>query len=390
MSRKSWGLVGTAVAVLCSASLLGATLAHSAADVTVRVNGREIASDVPARIENGRTLVPLRFVAEALGAQVAYDEATRTVNVDLPIDKAVAAGGVRGVVRQAQPSVVGILNRMADGSTAAGSGVVLDTAGHVLTNHHVIEEARTLQVVVRGRLISATLAGSDKEADLAVLKIDPAALQQAGLKPASWGDSDAMEAGDLVVALGNPLGFQYQSSVTMGIVSGLRRSVSDSGYPYTLIQTDAAINQGNSGGPLVNAAGEVIGINTLKLVEDGVESLGFAIPSKIARTVARQLIERGRFERPYLGITVKEADGVGKGLLLSEGVTLSDVAAGSPADRAGLRAGDVILGLAGQEVNSFADLRTALDVHPIGGRISARIKRGNNTFETMVELTRRP
>jgi 2-alkenal reductase len=230
--------------------------------------------------------------------------------------------------------------------TVSGSGVFISDQGYILTNNHVVEGAKEVSIVLAdGSEQSATVVGTDLYADVAVLKTD-------GKVPAvaTLGNSDNLEPGESVIAIGSPLG-NFKNTVTVGVVSATGRSI-DTGNGYRiedLIQTDAAINHGNSGGPLVNLAGEVIGINTLVVRNtnsgDVAEGLGFAIPVNTAQTIAGQIMQQGYFARPYIGISYQPIDpniAAQFNLPTQWGVFVTDVAAGSPASQAGLQQGDII------------------------------------------------
>ncbi len=371
---------------------------RSSSEVTVLVDGQPVKSDVPAQIIDGRTMVPLRFVADALGAKVEWDGVRREVKVSSPQlvgQTNLAGGGIRGIVDKARPSVVGVVNNLPNGSYSTGTGVVLDKTGHVLTNHHVVVGSASIYILISGRMVDAALVGADPKADLAVIKVKDQSLLSEPLSPATWGNSDEVRTGDLAVAVGNPLGFQYQSTVTAGIISGTNRHLLGlDGYYYTLMQTDAAINRGNSGGPLLDSEGRVVGINTLKFSGQGVEGLGFAIPSKIARPISESLIKHGRMRRPWLGVMLKEAEVVKYGVILNSGLTLQEVIENTPASRAGLKTGDILLEVDGQTVNSLPELRTALEVRNPGDTITIKIRpAGGGTAEVKelkVALEERP
>ncbi len=230
--------------------------------------------------------------------------------------------------------------------TVSGSGFFISNEGYILTNHHVIEDVQDIRIILAdGSEQSATLVGSDQFSDLAVLKAD-------GSVPAivKLGNSDVLKSGESVIAIGSPLG-DFKNTVTVGVVSATGRSI-DTGEGYQvedLIQTDAAINQGNSGGPLVNLAGEVIGINTMIVRSSSsgtvAEGLGFAITVNTARAVAEQIIQKGYFARPKIGISwqfVTPALAARYGLPVEWGAYVTDVQANSPAQRAGLKEGDII------------------------------------------------
>ncbi|HYG56050.1 MAG TPA: Do family serine endopeptidase [Burkholderiales bacterium] len=251
---------------------------------------------------------------------------------------------------------------------SAGSGVIVDAKnGYVMTNAHVIKDAREVLVTLKdNRRFPAKLVGADPGTDIALLRIDPKNLVEA-----RFGDSDALQVGDFVVAIGNPFGLGQ--TATSGIVSALGRSgLSVEGYEH-FIQTDAPINPGNSGGALVNLKGELIGINTAIIGPAGGNvGIGFAVPGVIARAVMDQLIRFGEMKRGRLGLAMQDVIG-------GEGAQIADVAGNSPAAQAGMRKGDIVVALNGRPVRSAAELRARLGVVPVGETVELRVQRGGNT-----------
>ncbi|MGH8740917.1 MAG: trypsin-like peptidase domain-containing protein, partial [Burkholderiales bacterium] len=251
---------------------------------------------------------------------------------------------------------------------AAGSGVIVDAKnGYVMTNAHVVKDAREVLVTLKdNRRLPAKLVGADPGTDIALVKVEPKNLVEA-----RFGDSDALQVGDFVVAIGNPFGIGQ--TATSGIVSALGRSgLSMEGYEH-FIQTDASINPGNSGGALVNLKGELIGINTAIIGPAGGNvGIGFAVPSFIARAVMDQLVRYGEVRRGRLGIGMQDVVG-------GEGATVADVQADSPAAQAGLRKGDVITAFNGRPVRSAAELRARLGVMPVGETVELRLQRASES-----------
>ena len=293
---------------------------------------------------------------------------------------------IPAVVRRVEPSVVAIV--VANGE---GSGVVWDDEGAIVTNNHVVEDNEQVEVVLAsGATLEGEVEAADERSDLAVVRVD-----SDGLRPATFADALPV-VGELAIAMGNPLGFEQ--SVTAGIVSGLNRSIPSGGATpalVELIQTDAAISPGNSGGALVNGDGEVIGINVAYLPpqETGAVSLGFAIPATVARSVVTQLIERGEVRRAYLGIEVNQvtpefADAFG--LSVDEGVAVVSVTPGSGADEAGLQGGDVIVELDGEPTPTPEDLYARLRDFQPGDRVTVVVVRGDDRESLEVTLGERP
>jgi 2-alkenal reductase len=271
------------------------------------------------------------------------------------------------------PAVVTIINQNAEES-GSGSGFFVSPDGYLVTNNHVIENAQRLSVIYAdGGTAPATFVGAAPRFDLAVLKVD-------GPVPAvaAWGDSAEIPLGTSVIAIGSALG-RYQNSVTAGVLSGFNR---DLGGLNGLLQTDAAINQGNSGGPLINLGGEVIGINTL-VFRGGflqTEGLGFAIPSNLAQTVVHQLIESGEISSPFLGVQYQA---------LNQGILLQDILLDTPASQAGFQVGDIIVSINGQTVDNRHPLITLLLQHSIGDTVTVELLRGDETVETTLTLGER-
>jgi len=261
-----------------------------------------------------------------------------------------------------------------------GSGVIVTNEGHIITNNHVVDQVDDIEVqLADGRTKKARLIGSDAEVDLAVLKID-----EAGLKPLKLGDSDAVQAGDMVLAVGNPFGFE--ETVTQGIISSKGRKNRTDTFG-DLLQTDAAINPGNSGGPLINLAGEVIGINTAIISRTGgSQGLGFAIPSNTVRVALESLLKKGRIIRGYLGIAGAQPNPQNPGGDNPNGVVVGYVVPNSPAADAHLQEGDVIRKFNGKEVKDFRDLRALVAQTEINRKIDLEIVRDGKPLNVSTEI----
>jgi serine protease Do len=262
-----------------------------------------------------------------------------------------------------------------------GSGVIVTNEGHIITNNHVVDQVDDIEVqLADGRTKKARLVGSDSEADLAVLKVD-----EPGLKPLKLGDSDAVQAGDMVLAVGNPFGFE--ETVTQGIISSKGRKNRRDGFG-DFLQTDAAINPGNSGGPLINLAGEVIGINTAIISRTGgSQGLGFAIPSNTVRVALESLLKRGRILRGYLGVLSTQRNPATQE---SDGVVVDDIVSNSPAADAHLQKGDVIRKFNGHEVKSFSDLRSLVAQTELNKKIDLEIVRDGKPVNVSTEIREQP
>jgi serine protease Do len=275
-------------------------------------------------------------------------------------------------------------------STSTGSGIFISTDGYILTNNHVIEGGKSYQIIYSdGSQADATLVGTDQYSDLAVLKVN-------GTVPAVaiLGNSDALNPGETVIAIGSPLG-DFKNTVTVGVVSATGRSI-DTGSGYSidgLIQTDAAINQGNSGGPLVNLAGEVVAINTLIVRSTGTgtvaEGLGFAIPINTARVISEQLIQNGFVSRPYLGISYQPITprvAAVYRLPVQYGVYITDIYANSPASQAGLRVGDIITAIDTTNLDDTHEYLNTLFQYSAGDAVTLTVNRNGQSIQVQVTL----
>ena len=296
------------------------------------------------------------------------------------------------------PAVVGItnkayvrdfFNRVQLTERGTGSGVIYDKAGYIATNNHVVEGASEIIVSLPdGRTFKGKVLGADAVTDLAVVKIDAD-----NLPVAEFGDSDSLQVGEPAIAIGNPLGMEFRGSVTAGGISALNRSIEIGERKFNLIQTDAAINPGNSGGALVNADGEVVGINSAKIAVSGVEGIGFAIPVNTAKPILDELSHKGRVARPYLGASLMDKDiaqRYGFEINLHGGIYLVKVVAGSPAAKAGIRPGDIILSFNGSKVATAMDLRSKLSECKVGDRVDVQIWRNDQTQNVVVVLEEVP
>ncbi len=303
-------------------------------------------------------------------------------------------------VERVLPTVVGITNKAMNydffhGRTilaerATGTGVIIDQNGYIVTNNHVVDGAYELSVTLsNGEEIPALLVGADPATDLAVVKIE-----KSSLPTAQMGNSDNLAVGEAAIAIGNPLGIAFSQTVTVGVISAKERAININEHNFNFIQTDAAINDGNSGGPLVNLNGEVIGINTAKIKISGVEGMGFAIPSNTVKMISRDLIRHGRIIRPWIGVyhggDVDESLAAQLQLPVTHGVLIQDVVANGPAQRAGIRRGDVIVAMAGQNISKFSDMRRIIFEHEVGDEIEVTFFRDRQEQSVTIRLAELP
>jgi serine protease Do len=329
---------------------------------------------------------PAAPISSSDGKTLTFD----TANIETTITQSVQKVG---------PAVVTVVSTipgqatffgMTGDQTVSGSGVFISAQGYILTNNHVVEGTKELTIVLSdGSQEKATLVGTDPYSDIAVLKAS-------GKVPAvaTLGNSDTLKPGETVIAIGSPLG-DFKNTVTVGVVSATGRAI-DTGRGYQiqgLIQTDAAINQGNSGGPLMDLAGEVIAINTLIVRNSGsgtvAEGLGFAIPVNTARAVASQIIQQGYFTRPDLGIAWQQVTpdiAARYNLAVEWGAYVTDVAANGPAGRAGLQVNDIITGIGDTPLDANHAYLDTLFLHKPGERVSVQFNRNGRAMQTEVVL----
>jgi len=264
-----------------------------------------------------------------------------------------------------------------------GSGFIIDNEGFIVTNNHVVEGATELVVsLADGRVLTGTIVGTDAFTDLAVVKINAT-----DLPVAAFGDSGALRVGEVAIAIGNPVGLEFARTVTAGVISGINRLVQQGERTFTLVQTDAAINPGNSGGPLCNGSGQVIGINTIKFASTEIEGMSFAIPINIVRPIVNDLVVNGRIIRPWLGVRIVDKTNAARyGVTLDKGVLVVEVISRGPAASAGIQASDVIIAVAGQTVNTSAELTAAVQTHRVGEKIEVKVLRRGSELTYTVTL----
>src|SRR3954463_267004 len=346
--------------------------------------------------------------AAVYGLADAGGSSSTTTALATPVPTAHSAAAVKTsgglsvnqIYRQANPGVVDIKVRQSASagtdqfgggnggngsgqeSPAEGSGCVIDTDGHVATNQPVVDGATSITVTFAdGKTASAKVVGTDPSTDVAVIQVD---APESGLPPLTFADSNSVEVGDGAVAIGSPFGLE--DTVTTGIVSALNRTI-QAPNNFTIsgaIQTDAAINHGNSGGPLLDSSGHVIGINSqIESGSGGNDGVGFAIPSSMVQRVAQELVSGGKVAHAYLGVQLTDAASGG-------GATVAQTVGGGPGASAGLRTGDVVTAIEGKSVDSSDALVAAVDSHKPGDPVTLTVKRGGDTSQIKVKLGTRP
>lgn len=317
---------------------------------------------------------------------------------DKPAAQAQEASDARNtpVVRAAKavgPAVVGITNKAVARDwfnnpvqvEGAGSGVIFRKDGYIVTNNHVISGAKEIIVsLADGRSLPGKLVGADELTDLAVVKVDADDLPTAEL-----GDSDDIMVGEPAIAIGNPMGLEFQGSVTSGVISALNRSLEINDSVLKVLQTDAAINPGNSGGALVNADGKVIGINSAKIARSDIEGMGFAIPINTVKDIVNDLMTSGKVTRPYLGVGIFDKETAARyGYILNvdKGVYIENITVNGPAYKAGLRRGDIILSIGDKETNKVSDVRNTILDSKVGDTVKVKYERDGSVSTVDVAL----
>ena len=297
-------------------------------------------------------------------------------------------------------SLISMFGRQTQATTAqaSGSGIIISEDGYILTNNHIVSTSsdNSFYEVSEATKVTVTLFGdeteyeakiiaTDEQTDLAVIKID-----KTGLTKAEFADSDNIKVGEFAMAVGNPLGLE--SSITCGVVSAVNRKVTDTdGKQYTLIQTDAAINAGNSGGALVNSKGQVIGVNTLKLEGEGIEGMGFAIPINSTEDVTSQLIQYSKVKRPYIGITGMDLDEeTAKANNLVVGIYVKAIDDFSAAEKAGIKIGDVIIQADGKDIKTMDELNEIKNSHQIGDEMTVKVNHDGEERDLTIKLGEQP
>lgn len=347
------------VSLIISVFFLATTSTIYAENVSVFVN--KIPINTEAFTMNDLTYIPLRAVSEALGAKVSWDDASQSAYIDFNEDAYVS-----NLIQSSSESVVAIVgNFKGKEITAHGTGVVIKSGGVILTNAHVVSDIENITAVFsNGESHAAQVQYIDTVSDLAVIKVG-----KLGLKPLSFADPGNLVAGNSVIAIGTPLSLNMRNTATKGIISGVDVALSDSFYP--LIQTDAAINAGNSGGPLINMKGQLIGINSSKYAGVGIEGMAFSIPIETINYVLNQFETNGRVIRPSIGVTFEQSWEARIGLPTQKGITVKSSSIES------LKVGDIINYVNGVEVHSILDYNKVIRDTYISGDIEFMLTSGS-------------
>ncbi len=375
--KKKGGKAKMIVGVVCGAlvgSLLSTTLVLGLYSINPSARG------TATMFESSREGVSTTKVSNITGSEQGEELTTREI------------------ARTVGPAIVGVSGTVTyqtyffggtQTGTSSGSGIIISDQGHIVTNYHVIDGASDIKVKFNtGDEYPATVIGGDEQTDLAVLKIEPVDT----MRVAVLGDSDLVEVGDRAIAIGNPLGDELFGTTTQGIISGKNRTVMVDKREMTLLQTDAAINNGNSGGALINAYGEVIGINSVKISGSttgaSAEGLGFAIPINEVKSVVNDLINYGYVTgKPLIGVNVQPITAaIAYYLPVDHGLYVMGVTEGSAAEAAGLQRGDIILSFDGQEVRTQSELNTLRDKHKAGDTVTLEIDRGGQRMTVQLTL----
>ena len=359
------------------------TLSAENADASQETPTQNAAPEVPAAQE------PVQDAASGTQTQETPTlECTPSPSgAETTISDAPDALSLQAIYQKLNPSVVSIVSTLKSG-TSTGTGIIMSDSGYLITNHHVIENAYQITVLTYDdRQFTASLVGSDAISDLAVLQIDAD-----GLTAAEFGDSDTLRVGDSVVAIGDPLGTQLRGTMTYGIISAINRDLTVEDRKMTLIQTDAALNSGNSGGPLINCYGQVIGINTMKMSSyyssASVEGIGFAIPISVAEPIINELIENGYVAgRPAIGINGESMPEYARLYYrLPKGVYITYVSESSDAYLKGIRKNDIITAVNGEAVSTLDDVNTIKNQYAAGDTLTLTVYRGGTYYDVEITL----
>ena len=332
-------------------------------------------------------------IENVVDAQADYSNASKYQSI-IELSSRDDALSIPEIVKKVKPSVVGISSEFSTSAVSTCTGIIMSDDGYIVTNAHVIqntengitERSSNVMVVLSDSTeCEAEIIGADSRTDLAVIKISPDGKK---LAAAEFGDSNDLMEGELAIAIGNPLGFELYGSTTCGIISALDRTITVGEYEMNLIQTDAAINPGNSGGPLLNSCGQVIGINSSKIISDYAEGLGFAIPISSAQPIIDDLIANGYVTgRPMIGISGEDINEItAKYYNLPQGVCVRFITPDSAAENSGIEVGDIIIGLNGKSIYTMEELNKMLDEFTAGDTVNLTIYRRDTEAQFEIPL----
>ncbi|MHB8063267.1 MAG: S1C family serine protease [Ruminiclostridium sp.] len=349
-----------------------------ASSTTLKIDGKQVDNSI--KVINGKQYILVDSLAKNLES-ITVNKGSNTIEIDSDTNK------VSNIISKVSPSVVGIIGKLKESSydydeqtdnLIFGTGVIYRSNGYIITNAHVVKDMDSIVVVLsNSKAYKARLKAIDESLDLAVIKID-----KGGLQPATFGNISSVAVGQEVIAIGTPLSFNLRNSATKGIISGMNRSADGE---YRFIQSDAAINGGNSGGPLVNMKGQVIGINSVKLVGFGVEGLNFSIPVDTVKYAISHFERFGTIKRPYLGIVFADSITSQYGLpSTSAGLTVRDIEEGSPVQEYDIELDDKLVSINGVKVNSIIDYNEEMKKYLPGDKANFIILRDKKQFNIQV------
>lgn len=389
-AKKSFGIVKV-TGFLLAMALVSMTSICIYDKVSSRSNSIDSAVSSTVTSQTSETVSdPIENVVEA---QADYSNASKYQSI-IELSSRDDALSIPEIVKKVKPSVVGISSEFSTSAVSTGTGIIMSDDGYIVTNAHVIqntengitERSSNVMVVLSDSTeCEAEIIGADSRTDLAVIKISPDGKK---LAAAEFGDSNDLMEGELAIAIGNPLGFELYGSTTCGIISALDRTITVGEYEMDLIQTDAAINPGNSGGPLLNSCGQVIGINSSKIISDYAEGLGFAIPISSAQPIIDDLIANGYVTgRPMVGISGEDINEItAKYYNLPQGVCVRFITPDSAAEYSGIEVGDIIIGLNGKSIYTMEELNKMLDEFTAGDTVNLTIYRRDTEAQFEIPL----
>jgi serine protease Do len=357
-----------------STFVITASGVFAAGNAELIINGNKVDNSI--KVIDGKQYIAVDSLAQNLD-DIIVNKSSKAIEINSNTDK------ISKIIEKISPSVVGIIGKLKESSVdynditdnlIFGTGVIYRSNGYIVTNAHVVKDMDSIVVVLsNSKAYKARLKAIDESLDLAVIKID-----KGGLKPATFGNIADVSVGQDVIAIGTPLSFDLRNSATKGIVSGMNRSADGE---YKFIQSDAAINGGNSGGPLVNMKGEVIGINSVKLVGFGVEGLNFSIPVDTVKYALTHFEKFGKIRRPYSGLVFADSVTAAYGLpSTTAGLAVKDIEEGSPAEEYDIQVDDKLESINGVQINSVIDYNEEMKKYLPGDNVTFKILRDNKQF----------